>query len=465
MMDFELVLRTSALLLLASLISRVLIKATPATRHVVWHSAILMALLAPVLTPLAPAINLPVLRGVEERASVVDHAVADPVADPPVATPGFIVTLGALGSSAVGLWFLTAWLASGWKVRHALSAPPEWATDARAVAERLGITRPIEIRQSIDEGSPHVAGFLRSVVLVPASARNWTSEDRQAALVHELTHIRRGDRLTQALAQLACAIYWFNPLVWHASTALARERERACDAEVLRFGARPSAYAALLLDLARATGPAWTMSAAVSMARPSAIEGRLLTILGAGSRVPWRASRWLVATGAALVTSAVLGAQTSAPREQTPVAPPAPRARTEILDLDDRGQQPRITETLVGALGDPNAEVREKAVLGLAFTPGAEVIDPLLTALSDSDGQVREKAAIGLAFRRDRRIVAPLIIAMSDHDSQVREKAAIALGATGDPRAFDALQRAVHDPDSQVREKAVAGLLLLGLRK
>jgi len=88
-----------------------------------------------------------------------------------------------------------------------------------------------------------------------------------------------------------------------------------------------------------------------------------------------------------------------------------------------------------------------------------------LGALKDPDAQVREKAAIGLAFRRDPRIMEPLLAAMEDGDSQVREKAAIALGASGDPRAIPALTRATRDPDSQVREKAVSGLVLLGLRR
>ena len=103
--------------------------------------------------------------------------------------------------------------------------------------------------------------------------------------------------------------------------------------------------------------------------------------------------------------------------------------------------------------------------MGLAITPGGDVIDPLLGALKDPDAQVREKAAIGLAFRRDPRIVEPLLAAMEDSDSQVREKAAIALGASGDARAIPALTKATRDPDSQVREKAVAGLVLLGLRR
>src|SRR4030095_12955059 len=118
-----------------------------------------------------------------------------------------------------------------------------------------------------------------SVVVLPPSAISWTMEARQAALVHELTHIKRADRRTQAIAQLACAIYWFNPLVWYSAAGLACERERACDDEVLRFGARPSAYATLLLDLARKPGSRWMPATALGMAGRSAIEGRLLSIL------------------------------------------------------------------------------------------------------------------------------------------------------------------------------------------
>ena len=157
----------------------------------------------------------------------------------------------------------------------------------------MGLKAPIAVRQLRREASPHVAGFFASVVMMPPSAGPWTAEARQAALVHELTHIKRGDRRTQAIAQLACAIYWFNPLVWYAAAGLSRERERACDDEVLRFGAKPSAYATLLLDLARKPGSAWTPATALSMARPSAIEGRLLSILADAVRTPRRSTRWL----------------------------------------------------------------------------------------------------------------------------------------------------------------------------
>ena len=329
----------------------------------------------------------------------------------------------------------------------------------------------MSVRELRREASPHVAGLFSSVVMLPPSAASWAAEARQAALVHELTHIKRGDRRTQAIAQLACAIYWFNPLVWYAAAGLARERERACDDEVLRFGAKPSAYATLLLDLARRPASMWTPATALRMARPSAIEGRLLSILADAVRVPRRSTRWLVGFAILTITTTILGAQAAKPNEapQLPAAAPAkPRPLIQpqmVMALDERDHDESITKALVRSLADGDRGVREQAAMGLAITPGSAVIDPLIGALKDPDSQVREKAAIGLAFRRDPKIVDPLLAAMEDSDSQVREKAAIALGASGDTRAIAALTKATQDPDSQVREKAVAGLILLGLRK
>lgn len=486
-MDLELIVRTSLLLALAAILARGLHKAAPATRHLVWHLAIVLVVLAPLLAPLAPTITVPTIPvpmvrtvpiGANGWVPTVPAEPAATLGTHPLGTPGTLSTLGTnplgtlgtlstLGTVAVGAWFLFCWLLSGLSVaRGSRPAPGEWISEARSVAERLGLRDAVDVRETLKDGSPHVAGLFRSVVMMPRSAAGWTTEERQAAFVHELTHIRRRDRRTQALAQLACAIYWFNPLVWYAAAGLARERERACDDEVLRLGVKPSAYAALLLDLARRPS-AWTPATALSMARASAIEGRLLMILGDVVRTPRRSTRWLIGAAAAVSASAVLGAQPAAPARQqlAPVPAPTPIVRPQaVMQLDDVPAA-GLTEILVDALSDASGQVREQATLGLALTPGNAVIDPLLVALRDRDSQVREKAAIGLAFRRDPRIVDALLQALSDEDSQVREKAAIALGASGDPRAIDALKKATQDPDSQVREKAIAGLVLLGLRR
>ena len=477
-MDLELIARTTAVLLAASALTALLRRAAPSTRHLVWHLSIVIVLLAPILILVVPRVPVvPEVPGVGFVAVPValpdEPTTSRTTTTPQNETLRTVGTIGTFGTAGVLVWFLFCWILSGLSLwRGSIAGPASWSAEASAIARRMGMKRPVEIRQMRREGSPHVAGLFTSVVMLPPSAASWSFEARQAALVHELMHIRRHDRRTQAVAQLACAIYWFNPLVWYAAAGLARERERACDDEVLRFGAKPSAYATLLLDIARLTGPAWTPATALSMARPSAIEGRLLAILGDVARTPRRSTRWLVGLAIASLTTAILGAQATAGVTPAAAEPPARASRTaqKGQDLMDP-PQPReetpapMTKALVRALGDPDQDVREHAAMGLAITAGADVIDPLLTALRDTDAQVREKAAIGLAFRRDPRIIDPLLAAMEDRDAQVREKAAIALGASGDPRVTAALTKALSDPDSQVREKAVAGLALLGQRR
>lgn len=479
-MDLDIILRTSAVLIVAALIASGLRRAAPSTRHLVWQLAIIAVLLAPVLAPFAPSIRVPRVPMVPEvpkvsfeRGSTVAGSVMTNVEPTTFETRqnqtlGTIGTIGTLGTAALFVWFFLCWVLSGLSVwRGSTAAPESWVNDARMIAARIGLKHPVAVRRLRRDASPHVAGFFQSVVMMPPSAASWTTEARHAALVHELTHIKRRDRTTQALAQIACAIYWFNPLVWHAAAGLARERERACDDAVLQFGARPSDYATLLLDLARSS-TAWTPATALSMARPSAIEGRLLSILADAARTPKRATRWLVSTAIITLATAILGAQAAQPVNTPAVSPAAPKPLVKpqmVMALDEPQDDSSVLASLTASLQDQDRGVREEAAMGLALIPGASVIDPLLTALKDPDAQVREKAAIGLVFRRDPRIIDPLLEAMEDSDGQVREKAAIALGASGDARAIPALTKATKDPDSQVREKAVAGLVLLGLRR
>lgn len=492
-MDLDLLLRTSALLLAPLVVTRVLRRARAATRHLIWHGAVIAVLLAPAAVLITPRFTIAVPEWINTSFASLQ------IAQPPVVrlpqTPACqssaasecaptqvqstsagldaIAWLARGGTSILLAWFVLGWLASGWQAARGTRAPIEWVTDARRLAARLGFRETPELRMAHGPGSPRVVGLLRPVILLPNSADKWSVADREAALVHELSHIKRADRRTQALAQLVCSFYWFNPLSWIAAQELGRERERACDDEVLKAGVRPSAYASLLLDLAKGQHT-WTPAAALGMARPSTIEGRLVAILAtdanaASISAPRKlqslpATRWLVMAGSILVAAAVLGAQQPQPSE------PAAHAEQKmggpiLMQIEQREDATPLTKALTRALEDPDRQVREKAALGLALVPGTATIDPLLTALSDVDAQVREKAAIGLAFRRDARVMDPLLKAMDDSDAQVREKVAIALGASGDPRAMSALEKALDDPDAQVREKAASGLILLGLRK
>jgi TonB family protein len=86
--------------------------------------------------------------------------------------------------------------------------------------------------------------------------------------------------LVQVFAQLVCAIYWFNPLVWYATHRVRIEREHACDDRVLALGTAATEYADHLVQIVRGLRGQRALSfAAVSMAQPSQLETRLVSIL------------------------------------------------------------------------------------------------------------------------------------------------------------------------------------------
>ena len=75
---------------------------------------------------------------------------------------------------------------------------------------------------------------------MPRAAAEWPDWQFAAAVRHERTHIERNDLWANFIAHLACALWWFHPLVWMLSAQPARLQETACDDAVLslRFRTR-----------------------------------------------------------------------------------------------------------------------------------------------------------------------------------------------------------------------------------
>jgi TonB family protein len=105
-----------------------------------------------------------------------------------------------------------------------------------------------------DVSVPIVIGLWRPKILLPREAEDWPEGRIEAALRHERAHISRGDLHTLLLAQLACAAYWFHPLVWILASQLEREQEHACDDAVILSGLAPDSYAEALVAAARSLG-------------------------------------------------------------------------------------------------------------------------------------------------------------------------------------------------------------------
>ena len=76
---------------------------------------------------------------------------------------------------------------------------------------------------------PMVIGIVVPKILLPTDAVDWDADRLDAVLAHERMHILRHDLIWQLLAQIACAVYWPNPLVWLAARLQHKECEQACD--------------------------------------------------------------------------------------------------------------------------------------------------------------------------------------------------------------------------------------------
>ena len=339
----QLAAKATLVLALAAAAAAVLWRSSAAVRHLVWCVGVVGVLALPLFSILLPAWNLPLLPASTAAAPARSDApalpqampgadavealpantveAAPPAAEPAAWLPGALAAL-ATGGMMVGL----LWLAVGfWGVerlgrRAEVVRDPEWLRAAHDEAERLGLRRPVLLLRSRGAVMPATWGLLWPSVVLPAAAAEWPEERRRAVLAHELAHVKRFDCLTQALAQVACALFWWHPAVWYAARRLRVERERACDDLVLRAGARASDYAAHLLEIARAYRTLRLGAPAlVSMAKPSHLESRLLWVLdGARARtVPSVRATFLTVLAGLLVVvplAAMRPAERSAPR-------------------------------------------------------------------------------------------------------------------------------------------------------
>jgi beta-lactamase regulating signal transducer with metallopeptidase domain len=188
------------------------------------------------------------------------------------------------------VWIAGALLTFGWLVMgHARvtrtvrrARPFADARIARAAmnaARELGLTTTVKILRGTDDTPAFTHGVMEPAILLPAAAGTWPEARLRVVLLHELAHVGRHDCLTQLLADVACAIYWFHPAVWSAAQRLRFERERASDDCVLRAGVQPSTYAGHLLDIAVSLQPCSSLSFAAPMAQRSRLEQRLTAIL------------------------------------------------------------------------------------------------------------------------------------------------------------------------------------------
>ncbi|MGH9722493.1 MAG: M56 family metallopeptidase [Bryobacteraceae bacterium] len=266
-----LILKATVVLAGACAIGAAMRRGPASARHLVWVAAMAGVLLLPLLSRVVPKTRLAEL----PAASFVSPAQPAP-SDAPHPAPSKSRAPLRVPWTAIWMAGTTVVLA---RVGAGLARVWWWSRKGSPMSLNVSV----QVRESQAIRLPMTWGVVRPVILLPAEARAWSDARIRQVLAHELSHIERNDWLTQMIGHLTCALYWFHPLAWYAAAEARKEAELACDDAVLRAGTAPAEYGATLVDLAKglnAREGRW--SAAVGMAEPTRLEGRLRAMLEGG---------------------------------------------------------------------------------------------------------------------------------------------------------------------------------------
>lgn len=244
------------------------------------YAAACIALAAMVAAPVATAISIAGRAPAEDVDGAMAHAGA--VAAPRNLVGGSVASSATPRSTAetsdtttrgwllpalvaawaIGVLVLGARLAGGAVRARRLTrtgvAPADrtWEEAVARLARSMGVRRRVRLLVSSVVGSPATLGWVRPVVLVPASVFvGLTPRQLEAILAHEVAHVCRHDFLVNLLQLTAETLLFYHPAVWWTSRIIARERELICDDMAVGACGNALVYARALAQLERMRAP------------------------------------------------------------------------------------------------------------------------------------------------------------------------------------------------------------------
>lgn len=143
-----------------------------------------------------------------------------------------------------------------------------------------------DVRVRLSPGTgPAVVGLVRPEIVVPRWLLQRSPEEQRLVLAHEREHVRAGDGLLLAAGWAVAALLPWHPASWWMLSRLRLSVELDCDARVLRRGAAPRRYGALLIEIAGLAGRSGVRIGAPALADESShLERRLIAMTPRRSR-------------------------------------------------------------------------------------------------------------------------------------------------------------------------------------
>lgn len=297
-------------------------------------------------------------------------------------------TLGAAIYIAVALLFLVRFFI-GLTLARRLERASLKIHDPRVTLRasshpNAGGQRVVRVHESDRISVPVTIGTFHPMILLPSDWRNWDDDKFDAIIAHEMSHVTRGDALTQRLSLLYRAVFWFNPLAWWLAGHLASLAEQASDEAALSGGADRNHYARTLLGFFEAlqTAPGRVWWHGVWMAQPGKAEHRLERILAWRGAVTMGLKKSAAIVIVAFAIPVVYLAASARPIHIAPssanlalsqkMAPPAP-ASAPAFPPDPAGA-PVGGIPVMGPVAGVPAPVATRALSGIPAVPAAPAV-------------------------------------------------------------------------------------------
>ena len=120
-------------------------------------------------------------------------------------------------------------------------------TRAETLCRLGGRDLPDGSRLLVCDGEFQPTSWRRTVIM---SRRDYESAEKDIIIEHELTHIHCHHSIDVVIAQITCALQWFNPAVWALKRSLQEVHEYEADANVLADGENERRYQICLVQAA-----------------------------------------------------------------------------------------------------------------------------------------------------------------------------------------------------------------------
>ncbi len=151
---------------------------------------------------------------------------------------------------------------------------------ARALGTRLSVDARQRVFACVRVGQAVAVGFIRPVVLIPASwLTQLTPQMIEAIIAHELAHIRRWDLWVNLVQRFIETLLFYHPAVWWLSSRIRLEREMCCDEMAARCFDRVS-YARSLESVARIGQGNLLMATSINGGKKMKLLNRIRYLLG-----------------------------------------------------------------------------------------------------------------------------------------------------------------------------------------